>query len=255
MGAGLATDGFGPALQPCLKQDAVLVAGAIEAAVFAEMHPHIALRQGQQPVDGFDGDVTPGGSNQRQMEFAVAPTDIGQPVPQGGVERSEGGAGGVLRGLIRPDSTENAGVRLDAQPQVEDVFRVGARQRPDDIAAIGMGDDQPLALQPRQGLAQRDLADPQFQRQGVLTDRGIGGQATGQDPLPRLGKDLIRQQTRGPKRHPQTTWKPCAKTSSSSIQISFRPVAMAEPSTEGMIAGRPPTSVSASTRPVNRLPI
>ena len=153
MGAGLATYRFGPALQPGLEQDLVLVAGAIEPAMLAEMHPHIAFRQGQQPVDGLDGDVTAGGSNQRQMEFAVAASDIGQSIAQGGFERSEGGAGGVLRGLIRPDSAKNAGVRLDAQPQVEDVFRVGTGQRPDDIAAIGMGDDQSLTLQPRQGLA------------------------------------------------------------------------------------------------------
>ena len=76
MRPGFAAHRFGPALQPGLQKDFVLVAGAVEPAMLTEMHPHIAFRKGQQAIDGLDGDVTAGGTNKRQVEFAVASADI-----------------------------------------------------------------------------------------------------------------------------------------------------------------------------------
>lgn len=53
----------------------------------------------------------------------------------------------------------------------------------------------------------------------------------------------------------QTTVNPAQKASSRSIQIVLCPVAIADPSIDGMIPGWSPTVASASTRPMKRLPI
>src|SRR3546814_4014895 len=51
---------------------------------------------------------------------------------------------------------------------------------------------------------------------------------------------------------PQTTENPSRKGSSWSIQMVLRPVAMAEPSIDGMIAGWSPIRISSSIRPMKR---
>src|SRR3546814_4257762 len=57
-----------------------------------------------------------------------------------------------------------------------DFIRLGRRHRPDGITAVRVADQQPFLLQPRQRLAHRNLADPQFGGQRVLTDRHVGRQ-------------------------------------------------------------------------------
>lgn len=56
----------------------MLMAGAVQPAMLAEMDPDIAFRQGQQAVDGLDGDAAAGRPHQRKMEFAIAAADVGR---------------------------------------------------------------------------------------------------------------------------------------------------------------------------------
>ena len=53
----------------------------------------------------------------------------------------------------------------------------------------------------------------------------------------------------------QTTWKPGQNGSARSIQIVLNPVATADPAMAGTMPACPPTSASARTVPVKRLPM
>ena len=137
---------------------------------------------------------------------------------------------------------------------------LGGGRRPDALArrfAHGLGQfREPLFDRERAMLQQIVVGVGDFRRSMLIIQRVVMRQL-GRESLElfaRLGAGQAFDGLGGHLDH-QTTVNPLAKTSSSSIQMVFRPVAMAEPWIDGMTAGRPPSSVSASTRPIKRLPM
>ena len=61
------------------------------------------------------------------------------------------------------------------------------------ILLMSLGEDRAAALEPRQCFAQRDLADAELGRQGILADRQIVRQSSGHDLLAHGNFGIFRQ--------------------------------------------------------------
>ena len=171
----------------------MLVDGALVAAGRLQMLADIALRQDVEPLDDAERDRLGCRSDEGEMEGAVEGADAFAMGVGDAVERFQRLAGDRLLIFLRPLGGQRHRLRLQLQPQGVDLLRLLGREGADEEASVRLGSDQPLLLEPRQRLAQRDLADAQLGGQRVLADGKVGADFAGKDAVAHQLDELVGQ--------------------------------------------------------------
>ncbi len=84
-------------------------------------------------------------------------------------------------------------IGFELESQRVDLLRFLRRHGPHEEPAVRLRDHEPILLQPRQCLAQRDLAHPQFRGERVLADGQIRLDRAGKDEIPQHVDQAVRQ--------------------------------------------------------------
>ena len=125
------------------------------------------------------------------------------PVPRPEVLRDQRGAGlrdGVPQGSdgVRRQPVGRApdAVRLDHEPDVEDLLQVLIGEGPDVRAAVWLDRDEPFRFENADGLAHRRTAERQLPHQLCLVETFAGSQDSFDDGLPEVPGDFDGQRRR-----------------------------------------------------------
>ena len=143
-----------------------------------EVLSHVALSQHVKTFDQLRRYAVFVGADEGQVKRAMAAHAIESVCIGFILEKAEQQLGFGARGVSGTQTGFNCGIRLDLQAQRENLLGVDEGQCRHEVAAIGMGLQQPLLFQSGERFTQRDLADAELFGKRILPDWSKGREAT-----------------------------------------------------------------------------